>query len=375
MGHMAAKFGTRARQFVDGSSAVARRGRCSGHMGALRSRYWPAAAGRNQTGVAMRTTASYAVDAGVTSVEGIQALASAAFVPLRISTVGEAGFRARFRGMRVNDLVVARVRSTAAEVRRDDAAISTVGGDVPRMLKVALHQHGRGHVAQAGRECAVKAGDLVAYETGQPYQMRFPEAYDTVVVGIPWSALGPHAELLGGRTARAVPTAAGTRPLVANLLTGLTELSDPGSGVGEEATPSTLHLADALVSLIVATFAEVAPAHAETGSDITDRILAYCQANLGDPGLSLESVAGAHGVSVSYVQKRMRARGITLGAWIRRQRLHRIRRDLQDPSLSRRSSAAIAARWGIMDATHLGRALKAEYGTTLSQLRDAARPC
>ncbi|RNL86738.1 AraC family transcriptional regulator [Halostreptopolyspora alba] len=333
----------------------------------------------------MSTSTGESLDVVSTRVEEFQEQASSAFVPLRIAPLGcpgtsggrvvhtggettrsGSGFRARFRGLRVNDLVVTRIRCTPTLVSRNDAVVDS---GTPRLLKVALHQRGRGHIAQGGKECTVSAGELVAYETGRPYQMRFPEAYDTVVLGIPWAALGAHAELLSGRTAQPVRASEGVRPLVTTLLT---ELADLEAGLNDAPAPSTLHLADALVSLVVSTFTDTASA--EGGEEVTDRILAYCRANLSDPGLSLASVARAHGVSVSFVQKRLRARGITLGAWIRRQRLSRIRRDLQDPALEQRSSAAIAARWGITDATHLGRALKAEYGVTPSEIRGAARP-
>ncbi|MBB4933016.1 AraC-like DNA-binding protein [Lipingzhangella halophila] len=333
----------------------------------------------------MHTSTSGIVDATFTCVEEFQARASKAFVPLRITPASPAGgsdartartaagrrngdgFRAHFRGIQVNDLIVTRIGCTPTVVRRDDA--SAPACDSPRMLKVALQQRGHGVVVQGGRESEVAPGDLVAYETGIPYRLRFQEPYDTVVIGIPWPALGAHADLLGDRTARAVPASEGVRPLVATLLTGLSDLS---TDLDTAPAPATLHLADALVSLVVSTFAGVTPHDSGTGGDIADQILAHCHANLADPGLSLVSVARAHGVSVSYVQKRLRARGIALGSWIRRQRLHRIRRDLRDPALAQRGTAAIAARWGIMDAAHLGRAMRAEYGATPSEIREAA---
>jgi AraC-like DNA-binding protein len=87
----------------------------------------------------------------------------------------------------------------------------------------------------------------------------------------------------------------------------------------------------------------------------------------------VESVARAHGVSVRYLHKALAPTGSTLSAWIRRQRLERVCRDLVDESLRARTASAIAARWGITDTDHLSRALKAEFGMTAGEIRRSGR--
>lgn len=80
---------------------------------------------------------------------------------------------------------------------------------------------------------------------------------------------------------------------------------------------------------------------------LVSRIRAYCLANLDDPGLCVGSIARAVGVSARQVHKACAAQGFSVAAWVRRERLDRISRDLTDASLRNRSVAAIAARWGI----------------------------
>ncbi|PXY19422.1 helix-turn-helix transcriptional regulator [Prauserella muralis] len=138
------------------------------------------------------------------------------------------------------------------------------------------------------------------------------------------------------------------------------------------ALPPGRQLADALASRVLAELGEPAPPG--DGDDLADRILAYCLANLADPELSVETVAGAHGISTRYLQKVLRRRKIRLWAWIRSRRLERIRDDLRDPRLAHRTVSAVAARWGVTDATHLSRALKAEFGRTATQIRHGSRP-
>ncbi|WP_312868295.1 helix-turn-helix domain-containing protein [Amycolatopsis pithecellobii] len=110
-----------------------------------------------------------------------------------------------------------------------------------------------------------------------------------------------------------------------------------------------------------------------SAENLADRVEAYCLAGLADPALSVESVARAHRVSVRYLHKLFESRELSLAAWIRRQRLTRIRHDLADPAFEGRTVAAIAARWGVTDARHLSRALKAEFGVTAAEIRRAAR--
>ncbi|MFJ9713771.1 helix-turn-helix domain-containing protein [Streptomyces sp. NPDC101234] len=70
-----------------------------------------------------------------------------------------------------------------------------------------------------------------------------------------------------------------------------------------------------------------------------------------------------------YLCKVLSRRDVTLVSWIRSRRPERIRRDLRGPSLADRSAATIAARWGILDAPHLSRTLRAEFGQSVAETR------
>ena len=210
-------------------------------------------------------------------------------------------------------------------------------------------------------------GDLVNYVTSRPYEVTFWEPYEAVVVTVPLTALGAHVDTLAVRTAIAVGTDSGPRDVVGALFEGLAAKVD-GCTLGD-AGRSKEYLADAIVSLVIAELVDVAPQGA--GDDLADRVLARCLAHLSDPGLGVESVARAFGISVRYLHKVLAPTGSSPAAWIRRQRLERICRDLADDSLRGRTAAAIASRWGMADGGHLSRALKAEFGMTASEIRRA----
>lgn len=291
-----------------------------------------------------------------TDLRDFESRASATFAPLRMSSE-VTGHRAALRAERVRDVVVARIRGDPLVVRRDRGLISS--GD-PELIKVAWHRAGRAGVAQDDRQSLIAPGQLVAYDTTRPYELPFFERYDIVVLGIPRELLRDHLPVFG----RPVPAESGLVRTIGAFLDGM------AGALPEQTGPlARHHLANAMLSLVASAFTGARPQEVESSSPLFERIRGYCLANLADPGLSVRSVAAAHRISLRYLQKLAGAAGIQLAAWIRRQRLERIRDDLRDPALAHRSPAALAARWGMLDATHLSRACKAEFGRTPTQLR------
>ncbi|WP_304452556.1 helix-turn-helix domain-containing protein [Nocardiopsis sp. YSL2] len=289
--------------------------------------------------------------------------ASRAFAPLRMRTTDNLPFQGVITSARVDQLVLTHITADPVVVRRD---ATVMGSSDPDLIKVAWHGAGRAGVDQRGRQCLLSPGDLVVYETGHPYELPFWEPYDTVVVGVPSARFGAHADVLRRRVAMPVRADIGLRGLVSAMFQGMAsgEVGEDASGAAQH------HMASALVSLVCAAFSDTVPCDDE---DPLDRVRAYCLANLGEPGLSVESVAAAHGMSTRYLYKLCRAGGFTLARWVRSERLARIRRDLADPMLAERSTSAIAARWGVLDTGHLGRMLRAEFGVTAREIRAEAR--
>jgi AraC-like DNA-binding protein len=295
--------------------------------------------------------------------ELFEAAASRSFVPVRLRVPPEVDFHATIGDAAVNGVVIARIASTPCWVHRD---ARTIGSGDPEMVKVALHRRGRASVEQDGRQCSPRPGDLVAYDTTKPYRLRYLDDFDITVIAIPRSRLGLDAELIGQRSASVLPATAGVRSVVAACLAGL------NGSLEEVPRAAVTHLTDALVSLVTSAF--VGDRRTEPDADLGDRIRAHCLANLTDPNLSLASVARQHGISLRYLHKLLSGRGMSPAAWIRHERLHRIRRDLANPAFANRTTGEIAARWGILDPTHLGRALKAEFGQTPREIRHTALP-
>jgi AraC-like DNA-binding protein len=299
---------------------------------------------------------------GAGQAEELQEMGSAAFAPLRVTPVGPRPFRFEFNGAQASDVALARIATTTCMVRRTPDLIAS---DDPELVKITLQTRGRSGIAQGGRQCVLLPGDLSVYTSDRPYELAFTEPYELIVIGVPRAHLGAHADTLQRQSAVRLPTDTGLRHVLGGFFRAMTDTLSAGhadfsGSVGR-------HLSDAVTSLIISELVDASTPPPE--SDLADQILAYCMTRLSDPSLCVDSVAKAHRISVRYLHKLFQERGLSLAAWVRHQRLQGIRRDLADPALAGRTVASISARWGVLSATHLSRALKAEFGCTAADIR------
>ncbi|HWS50049.1 MAG TPA: helix-turn-helix domain-containing protein, partial [Microbacterium sp.] len=104
---------------------------------------------------------------------------------------------------------------------------------------------------------------------------------------------------------------------------------------------------------------------------LVQRIRGYIDRNLASTELGPAAIASAHFISTRHLHGLFQEQGMTVSTWIRTRRLEQCRRDLLDPMLADRPVAAIAARWGFVDAAHFSRAFKAAFSVSPSEYRAA----
>lgn len=281
----------------------------------------------------------------------MQQAASAAFAPLRMTTE-DFDFDGGIRHATAGGLLVADITGNPGGVWRPRRLITSTDNE---LYKFSLHLSGSCVLGQDGRHTVVNPGDLVVYDTTRPYGLVYGTSYRTVVVGVPRDRLAGQASALRQAIAQPTETDGGLRRVVAGMLNGLA--ADLDGAVAEGGA----QLADALLSLLGKVFTGDARL-ADPRTSMRERVVAYCEANLGDPDLSVEAVARAHGISRRYLHKLFAGSGTTIAALIRSRRLQQIRDDLADPGQATVPVAAIAARWGVPDPTHLSRLFRAVYG-------------
>lgn len=291
--------------------------------------------------------------------QSFETVASALFAPLRVSDPGPRGFEAVIDHTVIGPVVIARIQAAAATVTRDSGSITST--DV-EWMHFNLHHHGPLTAAQDDRTATMKPGELYACDNTRPYRLIGADPTDMTVLCIPRASLGRHADSVSQRTALPIPALDGIGGLLDHAL------STVNNDLPHHSAART-HLADALTALLLAAFADTTPERVLVASNLTDRIRAYALAHLDDTHLSAEHVARRHHISIRHLHALFKDSDLTFAAWVRHERLLRIRRDLLDPSSTHIPAAVIAAQWGIHDPKHLGRALKREFGTTVSELR------
>ena len=238
----------------------------------------------------------------------------------------------------------------------------------PDVCKIDVVARGHGVVEQDGREAVLRSGDLTFVDLSRPGDWRMSPARLVAIV-FPRTLLPLRRDEVDRLTAVTIPGARGTGAVVSSLAGDLVRHmadAEPGEAV---------RLGTAVLDLFTAALAgrldRPVPQPAGRRAMLI-RVQAYIDGHLGDPALSPRGIADAHFISVRYLHRLFEAEEATVAGWVRARRLERCRRDLLDPSLRDRPVSAIAARWGMPNASHFSRAFRDAYGVRPIELRAAA---
>jgi AraC-like DNA-binding protein len=257
------------------------------------------------------------------------------------------------------------VQSNALTVER---TTTQARDDLSPSVFLGVQRTGTSVIVQHGREALLRPGQLVLWDTTAPYTLFDPDGIRHHFFRLPINRLAlPHdlitlscAVTLGAEHPVADLAATYFRRLAARL--DVFDLPDANA----IAAPSI-----ELVRALITTHLDAA----ELGKDAVHatlqlRILEYLRAHLHEPDLNAAQVASEHHISVRQLYKVLAAAGVTMGDWIRAERLAGCRRDLVDPATRTTSIASIARRWGFTDASSFARMFRTAYGVSPRQWRD-----
>ena len=299
------------------------------------------------------------------NISEFRAAVSESFVPLQVSSNGPDHFRGMIRGASVDEVHVTDVRATSHVVERTPELIAR--GD-RSYFKLSLMLAGTGMLIQDDREALLRPGDLAVYDTDRPYSLVFDEDFRTMVVMFPKHLISLPPEMIGQLTAVRISGQEGLGSMVVPYLTQLAGNLDQLAGT----TGARLaHSALDLVSTVFTRELGLDEVSADPHRALVQRIRSYIERNLASTDLGPASIASAHYISTRHLHGLFQEQGVTVSTWIRTRRLEQCRRDLLDPMLADRPVAAIAARWGFVDAAHFSRAFKTAFGISPSEYRAA----
>ncbi|MGH3688952.1 MAG: helix-turn-helix domain-containing protein [Microbacterium sp.] len=297
------------------------------------------------------------------NISDFRAAVSESFVPLQVTTAGPDHFRGVIRGASVDEVHVNDVRATSHVVERTPELIAR--GD-RSYFKVSLMLAGTGLLIQDDREAVLQAGDLAVYDTDRPYSLVFDEDFRTMVVMFPKHLISLPADMVGQLTAVRISGHEGLGGMVVPYLTQLAGNLDQLAGT------TGARLAHSALDLVTTVFTRelgLDQVSADPHRALVQRIRSHIDRNLASTDLGPASIAAAHFISTRHLHGLFQEQGVTVSTWIRTRRLEQCRRDLLDPMLADRPVAAIAARWGFVDAAHFSRAFKSTFGVSPSEYR------
>ncbi|MFE9429269.1 helix-turn-helix domain-containing protein [Kitasatospora sp. NPDC006697] len=290
-------------------------------------------------------------------------------------------FTAQVRRVELGPVVLLGTSFPSIQVRRTERMIRRYDEELCHLTMLTT---GGGRVAGHRTDGArtIGAGDLHLVSSSHPYDSQFSGIpgtgaahgrVDGLGLDLPASLLPFPPDRLRDLHGRGVSDRGGTAAILAQFLTGLDRQA------AALAPAEADRLGAVVVDLVAAWIARELDAEAALPEDTRHRAMLrsvreFVRRNLHDPALTPPVIAAAHHVSLSYLHRLFTqdAHGETLGAFIRRQRLRKARRDLADPALHAVPIHVIAARCGIVQASVFTRAFRAAYGISPSELRRQA---
>ncbi|WP_275560111.1 helix-turn-helix domain-containing protein [Streptomyces sp. 5-6(2022)] len=287
--------------------------------------------------------------------------AAQSHAPVEMSSAHVADFRGFQQAVQLGAVPVyasewqpAVVRRTPRLVRRSD----------PERYRLSFVRSGTVGTAVNGQHITHGPCGLFSHTTSAPLELRIGTREDrvkAVSVEVPRTLMPQPAAQVDHVIGRPLSGRDGTSALLAAFLTTLT------AGARSCTTADAARLETVLLDLVTAVFAHELDAvdhlppeaHRRT---LTLGIRAFIRQHLHDPALTPAVIAAAHHISVSHLHRLFQPERDTVAAYIRHQRLERIRRDLSDPAQRTIPVHRIAARWGLTQHTAFTRAFRARYG-------------
>ncbi|CAN5582666.1 helix-turn-helix domain-containing protein [soil metagenome] len=233
---------------------------------------------------------------------------------------------------------------------------------------LGVQRSGTSIVVQHGREALLRPGELVLWDTTAPYTLFDPDGIRHHFFRLPIDRLALPHDLI---TQLCAVTLSPQHPVADLTSTYFRRLAQRLDAFGAPEAEAVGAPSIELVRALITTHLDAT----ELGKDAMHatlqlRIMEYLRAHLHEPDLNAAQVAAEHHISVRQLYKVLAAAGVTLGDWIRTERLSGSQRDLADPALRTKSIASIARHWGFTDPSSFARMFRTAYGISPRRWRD-----
>ena len=297
------------------------------------------------------------------SLDSFRSAVNSSFVPLQVDSDAGGPFQATLSAAGADGVVFTEVRAKPQLVRRTEETIESGGSG---FYKVSLLLSGSGILIQDGREIIMNPGDMSFYDTSRPYSLLFNETFRNLIMMFPKDRLEFPTILTDSLTAVSL----GEQHHLAKVIAPFIAQASPQLPMLPSLARTKLaHTSLDLINTMLSAILDVETSQRSPHEVLLQKIYSHINNNLGSPSLSPGSIAAAHYISVRHLHALFAEHDTTVSTVIKQRRLEHARADLTDPSFSTKTVAAIAGRWGFVDAAHFSRVFKQHYGVSPSELR------
>lgn len=283
------------------------------------------------------------------------------FGGLKSDLYGQDDFDGHLSSSRAGDVILTRLEANRHRVLRTPSMARE--SEIP-YLKIVAPWQGSAVVNQQQREARAVDGAWVIYDTTGAYEIDNPERVDHLIVMVPQDAVRERGLDLTGVMARRLGASGISRVALETMRNTYLELPH----MSEHAARGAGELIKQLVQLSLLEVAgrETSVTQREA---LRDRIRAHIERHLGDPELSVDSIARALNCSRRHLYNAFAGEGESIAAYIQRLRLEACIRELQRQALPERPITEIALSWGFGNPSHFSRVFRDHTGMSPSEFR------
>jgi AraC-like DNA-binding protein len=278
---------------------------------------------------------------------------------------GDTGFDGRMTAIHAGDVILTRLEANRHRVLRSGSHVRT---SEQGYLKIVAPFLGCAGVEQQGRQAWVGPGQWSLYDTTETYAVSNPVRVEHLIVMVPKAQLAERGLALRDLVARPLGDGGGVARLALETMrSAYRELP----GVREDAARA---VGDAITQFVHLSLLDLAG----RGTAVTqrealrERIKQLVARRLGDPGLTVDTIARALNCSRRHLYNAFADEPDGVAGYLLAQRLDACRRDLLDAARGSDSITRIALERGFSSTAHFSRAFRARFGSTPSECRQGA---
>lgn len=289
--------------------------------------------------------------------------AQAFFPNIQLTTPDRYAFRAGQNFIALGDVQLFDMSTSPHTVQQHEVV---TGSAEQSLCKLSLQLSGVTHLTQDGRYCALEPGDLALYVAHRPYTLHYIDDQRSLIIQFPQELLHLVHQQVAQVTALPVNAHTGLGrvavPLFEQLAINFSILQGPHA----------IRLVRSALEMLVTVLLEASRDNEDNQDNpLFSQAVAFIDDHLHDPQLGPQNIADYFYVSLRQLHGKFSEENQTISAYIRNERMRRIRNDLADPTHRDETVQTISSRYGLTDASHVSKLFKQIYGETPSGYRSS----